>query len=179
MAAPVPYQLAAVGVVRLSDNLLITPDKTEWQAYRAWLKDGNAPAPLPSPESATLAEVLTEIKIMITARRDAVQAGGATVNGMTVKTDSSSLALLAQAVQFSALQPARLFEVKTADMQHITMGAAQISGLFDLLGERVAACWDNEAAHYALVADIANGVDPDADKITALRAYDFSTGWPA
>lgn len=41
------YRLAALGVIRLADNLHITRDMGEWEDYRAWLKAG-VPAPMPA-----------------------------------------------------------------------------------------------------------------------------------
>lgn len=172
------YRLAPRGVIRLDDSALITRDMPEWQDYRAFLQAGNVPDPLPLPDGPTVADVLLDIKTQITAKRDAVQHGGATVGGLAIKTDTSSLALLSQALQFSGLRSQRIFKVKTAEMLHVSMTAAQIGGLFEALGERVALCWDNEAVHYVAVSAIASSGDADSAKIAALRAYDFSTGWP-
>ena len=172
------YRLAPRGVARLADNLLITRDMPEWEDYRAFLHAGNVPEAMPLPAGPSVADVLVEIKTQITAKRDDVQNGGTTIGGLTIRTDPSSLALLGQAFQFSGLRAQRVLKVKTADMQHVDMTAAQISGLFDALGERVALCWDNEAVHYEAINSIASSGDADSTKIAALRAYDFSTGWP-
>lgn len=177
---PVPaYQLAEVGVIRLYDSLLITRDMPEWEEYRIFLHGGLEPYPMPSPDEPTVAEVLQEIKTLITIKRDEVINSGATVGSITVNTDAAAMAELAQALQFSALQPSRIFSIKTADMQHVPMTASEISDLFDALAERVALCWDNEAAHYAAATDITTWGISDSTKITELRAYDYSTGWPA
>ena len=41
------YKLINFGVVRLTDNTFIPfdPDNTDYQAYLAWLAEGNAPEP--------------------------------------------------------------------------------------------------------------------------------------
>lgn len=177
---PVPaYQLAEVGVIRLYDGLHITRDMPEWELYRIMLQSGYEPYPMPSPDAPTVAEVLQEIKTLITIKRDEVQNAGATIASITYKTDATSLAELAQALQLSALQPSRTFYIKTADAEHVAMTASEISDLFDALAERVALCWDNEAAHYAAATDITTWGISDSTKITELRAYDFTTGWPA
>ena len=172
------YRLAPRGVVRLPDGLLITRDMPEWQAYRLFLKSGGVPDPLPAPPGPTVADVREKTEDKITNKMQKVMHAGAVVGGKTYPTDAAALAGLARAVQFSALRPLRVFKIKTANGQHVTATAAQTTSLFDALGERSALCWDNEAAHYAAVAAIAtNGTSANA-RIAALRAYDFSTGWP-
>lgn len=179
MAIPLyEYQLAEEGVIRMDNSQLITRDMPDWIFYRVRLQSGYVPYPMALPDGPTVAEVLQEIKTLITIKRDEVQNGGATIASITYKTDATSLSELAQALQLSALQPARTFYIKTADMEHIAMTAAEISDLFDALGERVALCWDNEAAHYAAATDIMTLGISDSTKISALRAYDFTTGWP-
>jgi hypothetical protein len=172
------YRLAPRGVVRLADTYLVTRDMPEWQVYRAWLHAGNVPQPMPQPPSPTVAGVLAKVKEHITARREFKQRAGATVAGTAFDTDERAFAHLAQMLQFSALRPLRVFKVRTANNQHVTLTAAQLGNLFEALSERAALCADNEAVHYAAVAAIASNGATAAARIAALRAYDFSTGWP-
>jgi len=47
------YQLTTGDTIqRLTDNAFIPPDpaNTDYQAYLAWLDDGNTPEPAPTPE---------------------------------------------------------------------------------------------------------------------------------
>lgn len=47
------YQLLSDGVIRrLTDNASIPPDlaNTDYQAYLAWVEEGNTPDPAPVPE---------------------------------------------------------------------------------------------------------------------------------
>lgn len=173
------YRLLTKGVLRLADNLVITRDMIEWEDYRAWLKGGGVPEPMPLPPGPTLADVLASTKQRITAKRDAIQYGGADVGGVRVKTDAASLAMIDQALTFSKRKQNRVYQVKSAQGKHIPMTAAQIGDVFDALAERVALCWDNEAAHYAAADAIAEDtVLTEAERIAALYAYDVSTGWP-
>lgn len=45
------YKLAENGVIRLSDNAFIPndPANTDWQEYQEWLKEGNEPLPMYTP----------------------------------------------------------------------------------------------------------------------------------
>lgn len=173
------YRLLTKGVLRLSDNRVIARDMIEWGEYRAWRKDDNVPEPMTAPPGPTLAEVLAATKQRITEKRDAVQFGGADVGGVRIKTDAASITLLGDALVFSQRKPQRVYQVKNAAGQHVPMTAAQIGGVFDVLGERVALCWDTEAAHYAAADAIAADIVlTEAERIAALHAYDVSTGWP-
>ena len=123
------------------------------------------------PVIRLLSEVQAELKRQVTEKRDQVQFGGADVGGVRIKTDPGSIALLDQALLFSGRKPSRVFKVKDESGRHMPMTAAQIGGVVDVLGERVALCWDAEAAHYAAIDKLPT--------IDAALAYDINTGWPA
>lgn len=123
------------------------------------------------PVIRLLSEVQAELKQQVTEKRDKVQFGGADVGGVRIKTDPGSIALLDQALMLSQRKPSRVFKVKDESGQHMPMTAAEIGGVFDILGERVALCWDAEAAHYAAIDALPT--------IEAALAYDINTGWPA
>jgi hypothetical protein len=58
------YQLTTGDtILRLTDNAFIPPDpaNTDYQAYLAWLDDGNTPEPAPAPEPAPV--LTTEQKL--------------------------------------------------------------------------------------------------------------------
>lgn len=172
------YRLAARGVVRIPDQKIITRDIREWEEYRAWLKAGNVPEPQPAPPGPTVAEILGKIKTRITARRDAVMNGVAKLNGTNFRPDYPFVLSLLSMAEYAKTAPGRVFKVKRANGNHINLTADQIGSLAVLHGERVARCMDNEAAHFAAVNAVAAGSGTVREKIEALRAYDFSTGWP-
>lgn len=172
------YRLSSRGVLRIADGLAITRDMAEWQEYRAWLKAGNVPEPQPAPPGPKVAEVLEKIKNRITSRRDAVMNGPAKLNGTNFRTDYPFVLSLLSMAGYAKTAPTRVFKVKRANGNYINLTADQIGSLAVLHGERVARCMDNEAAHFAAVNAIAAGSGTVREKIEALRAYDFSTGWP-
>ena len=172
------YRLSSRGVLRIADGLAITRDMAEWQEYRAWLKAGNVPEPQPAPPGPTVAEVLEKIKNRITSRRDAVMNGPARLNGTNFRTDYPFVLSLLSMSTYAKTAPARVFKVKRANGNYTNLTADQIGALAVSHGERVAKCMDNEAVHFAAVNAIAAGSGTVREKIEALRAYDFSTGWP-
>lgn len=172
------FQLAPRGVIRLSDQKTITRDMQEWEEYRAWIKAGNVPEPQPAPPGPTVDDVLEKIKTRITARRDAVMNGRAKLNGTNFRTDYPFVLSLLSMSTYAKTAPARVFKVKRANGNYTNLTADQIGALAVSHGERVAKCMDNEAVHFAAVNAIAAGSGTVREKIEALRAYDFSTGWP-
>ena len=122
------------------------------------------------PVIRLLPEVQDDLKRRVTEKRDQVQFGGADVGGVRIKTDTASVTLLGDALVFSERKPNRVFKVKNEAGQHVSMTAAQIGYVFDVLGERIALCWDNEAVHYAAIDALTT--------IEAALAYDINTGWP-
>lgn len=71
------YRLLVRGVLRLSDNIVITRDMLEWEEYRLWLHAGNAPLPMVSQPVAT--PTLAELKrrranLITTEALDRIQA---------------------------------------------------------------------------------------------------------
>ncbi|CAH1387011.1 DUF4376 domain-containing protein [Candidatus Nitrotoga sp. M5] len=172
------YRLAERGVIRLSDDLLITIDMPEWQDYREWIRMGGLPQPMAAPAGPSMVEVWAEIKAAITAKRDLVMYGGITVDSVLYNTDAASMALLAQLMLFSNNDTDREFNVKAADLHHVIKTHATLTEMFDAVSERVALCFDNEATHFANTDVIAISGLSDENKIIELRAYDYSTGWP-
>lgn len=67
------YRLASRGVIRIADELPITRDMAEWQEYRAWLKAGNVPEPMPpAPEPPPLSaeEIIARLTAAIQKHLD-------------------------------------------------------------------------------------------------------------
>lgn len=85
------YRLASgSGVVRTSDNAVIpiAPGNADYQAYQAWLADGNAPDPIPSP---TTDQLLATFKASVQAALDKsditmLRVAEATTLGLTTPT---------------------------------------------------------------------------------------------
>ena len=73
------YQLIKGSVIqRLSDNAFIPQDpaNTDYQAYLAWLADGNTPDPAPAPPAPvepTLQEKLASIGLSIDDLKEALK----------------------------------------------------------------------------------------------------------
>ncbi len=92
------YQLAEVGVIRLADGLHLTRDMPEWEDYRAWLRDGNTPEPMPEPPvdmDAERAAAWARCK----ERRDKLEASGFPYLGHPMDSDPRSVQRINTAVQ--------------------------------------------------------------------------------
>jgi hypothetical protein len=67
------YRLATKGVTRTADDLAITRDMPEWQEYRAWLKAGNVPEPMPPappPPPLSAEEIIARLTAAIQKHLD-------------------------------------------------------------------------------------------------------------
>lgn len=67
------YRLAQRGVIRIADNLHITPDMLEWQEYRQFLKSGGVPEPMPAVvvPPPTVDEIVAQLTQVVQGHLDA------------------------------------------------------------------------------------------------------------
>lgn len=96
------YRLADTGVVDMTTGQRITRDMREWEDYRAWLKAGNVPEPMPVvvvqrwPDLDTArADVWAQCRL----RRDGLEAGGFPYLGHPLDSDPRAVQRINTAVQ--------------------------------------------------------------------------------
>ena len=85
------YRLLTKGVLRLSDNLVITRDMIEWGGYRAFIKGGGVPEPMTAPPGPTLDDIKTNKRAEITSARNAAITGGFEYMGKPIDSDRDSV----------------------------------------------------------------------------------------
>lgn len=145
--------------------------------YRA-TADGNV-AMSPTEEAGVIAEWAeynsllnkkTRLLERLTMKRESVEYGGALVNGSLIATDLTSQSKLTGALNFVGRNPARQIKWKAKDGAFVALTRVQIESIADTVGEFVAKCYDNEAAHAAAIDALLT--------VDAVDAYDMSTGWP-
>ena len=96
------YQLAARGVTHVPTGQQITPDMVEWADYRAWLKAGNTPAPLPADTRQRWPDLATgqrEVWALAKLRRDTLEASGVPYRGHPLDSDPRAVQRINTAVQ--------------------------------------------------------------------------------
>lgn len=104
-------------------------------------------------------------------RRWASEVGGTTFNGMPVRTDRETSGVLTAAVVKTILNPAfTIPNWKLPDGSFITLNAAAIGALAQVVSGHVQATFDNEAT-------LASAIEAASDE-DALDAVDLETGWP-
>lgn len=122
-------------------------------------------------EYDSLANKKRRLKARLHKKRLEVEHGGAIVAGAAVATDAESQMRIFNALSFTARNPARVLKRRNNDGTFSNVNASQMVALADAVGEFVAKCGDNEAAHVAAI---------DALPTTgAVDSYDITTGWPS
>ncbi len=92
------YTLAHSGVTRDSDGAHITRDMPEWEDYRAWLREGNTPAPMPEPAVDIDAE-RAAAWARCRQKRDQLEASGFPYLGHPMDSDQRAVQRINTAVQ--------------------------------------------------------------------------------
>lgn len=119
----------------------------------------------------TLAQARTDKLAALSERRWQAETGGTLVNGVPVKTDSSSTAKITAAYVQAKEDPNFTVNWKVDTAMFVTLDAATIMAIGDAVTAHVQACFDNEMA---LTASIMLAAD-----VAALDAIDIASGWPS
>ena len=120
-------------------------------------------------KAAEIALRVQRLKSGVIEKREQVEEGGTTVNGMPVATDSGSQARLTGALNFVGRNNARVIKWRGADGKHVSINKSTIEAMSDAIGEFVAKCFDAEAAHFA-------AIDAMTD-LAEVDGYDINAGW--
>lgn len=131
------YQLhPQAGVIRTSDGAHITRTHPDWEAYQAWVKAGNAPAPhVPDPEP--LADLCDRLRSLVNQERDRREQSGFAYLGKRVDSDQASAIRIsgAAAAAHAALAAGQPFAVEwtCADNSLLPLDAEQTIGMLAAL----------------------------------------------
>lgn len=128
----------------------------------------------PPPRFATVAEALAGIKADIAAERYRRETAGITLNGLTVRTDRESQALITGAWCRAQQNPNVLIDWK-GENGWMQIDAATINAVSAAVGDHVQACFSAEKAHIAALEATAA---QQGATVATVEAYDYSTGWP-
>ena len=108
-------------------------------------------AALHPPPAPTFNERKAAKRDEIAAARYAAEAGGCTVDGVTIATDRGSQSLLTAAVVTARLDPEFSTRWKCADGRFVTLDAMQLRAIGDAVIEHVEACFAREAELVELI----------------------------
>jgi hypothetical protein len=128
-----------------------------------------------SPSPVPLADAKTNALTSLCTTRYAVQTGGATINGIRIKTDPDSLTLISGAKAYvdtavAAGNSSITVNFKTSDGTFLSLNQTQVDSIAYAVAQHVQACFSREAA---LAAEIMAATD-----VAAIEAIDLSSGWP-
>jgi hypothetical protein len=163
------------GVRRDGDGALIPSDprNMDWQAYQAWLAEGNAPAPAPGPTVEALTAYAEQAWAALLAKGQTFDVASATATPIKIHCDGTratraDLALLALFGQASPTGQKTWIDnngVATA------LTGAELVLLATLAGEWIA---DTYPALAALIADI-TATPPRITTVAEIDAYVWPT----
>ncbi len=171
------YRLTANGVQRLSDGAFVpaVESNCDWQAYQAWLAEGNMPNPAESIDEAK-----ARVWLAIKAKRDAIKTGGGKVGTKWYHTDADSriqhLGLKDQARDIIAagLPDSTRLQKLGQDLRWKTMDGSFIYLTAKHAFDIVAAVGDLDAMAFVAAETHRAAMEAAADP----ARYDFSAGWP-
>ena len=120
------YRLLPRGVLRIADNLHITPDMLEWEEYRQWRRDGGVADPeivIIPPRWTSLEAAQTDLWATTRNKRDSLEAGGFPYMGHPLDSDPRSVQRINTAVQAAqaALQASQPFQIGWTCMDDHTL----------------------------------------------------------
>lgn len=166
------YQLLEKGVLRLSDNKEIKPDRSDvdWLSYQAWVAGGGVPTANAAHAPPPLSYVRALKKSQVNQLRDIKMAAGVLFAGELYDSDAVATlnltSVLTMVLSGSAL-PAG-FTWRSKNNNNVPMTVADLRGLAGALFQRGQAVY---AASWAHKANIDVAADP--------ASYNISGGWPA
>jgi len=142
-------------------------NNTDYQAYLAWVADGNTAQ---GPQEPTPADRRTALKSAATAKRWEVETGGLTLpSGARVRTAIEDQNRIASVVATAQLAGVTEVDFKGED-GWLTLPMSDVQQVAAAVGLHVQACFSAERAHHVAIEALA---DEDLD------SYDVSAGWPA
>ena len=139
------------------------PEWSEIDAYAA--EHADEVTDEPAPPEPTLAEIKAHKKAQIAAARYEAEIAGVTLDGVTVKTDRQSQALITGAALAASQDPAYTVIWKAAG-GFVTLSAEQIIAAAQAVRAHVEACFSREA-------ELSSAVDA-AKSAKAVRAIEWS-----
>lgn len=130
-----------------------------------WTGQASVPPPPPSPDPEALPAAKTRLLARLAHRRWQVETGGIVLDGVPIRTDRESTALLSGAITFCDLESGAVVRWKTADGQFYELGETALRAIALYVGRHVQAC-------FALEADLAGQIQAaeTPETLTGLAA---------
>jgi hypothetical protein len=171
-----PVALALHGATWPEGVELIAPDdvptaQMRWAGGSVAYTPPPPPAPPSPPAEPTIEQRRAQLRARLAERRWQAETGGIVLDGVPIRTDRESTAMLAGAITYCNLEASAVVNWKTADGTFVQLGEDGLRAIALEVGRHVQRCFAREAE---LAEQIATAEDAPALAAAAAEIETFS-----